>query len=253
MRVLIVEDEKIAADKLERLLGQIDPTIEVCNKLESISQTSSWLKNHNIDLIFMDIHLSDGICFRIFDDINLKTPVIFTTAFDQYAIQAFKVNSIDYLLKPINKCDLSKSLAKWREIHTLCNTNQKVDYSNILDSIKAQHKIFQKRFMVVVGEQIKTVQSEDVAYFFAEGKYVFLVHKNKERFLLEFTLDKLCEVLDPQHFFRINRQLIVAYESIESMQKWFTRRIKLHLVPAFENDAIVSVERVGEFKNWLNK
>lgn len=253
MKVLIVEDEKIAAEKLERLLGQIDTDIEVLAKLESVTQTTAWLKENKADLIFLDIHLSDGNSFRIFDEIELKTAIIFTTAYDQYAIQAFKVNSVDYLLKPINKYDLIQSLEKFKEINSYCDTPQTVDYSDLVDSIKIHHKLYQKRFMVVVGDQLRTVPCEEVAYFFAEGKYVFLVNKNKDRYLVEFTLDKLNEVLDPDYFFRVNRQIIVGFESIKTMQKWFTRRIKLNLKPNFENEVIVSVERVGEFKKWLNR
>lgn len=253
MKVLIVEDETIAAEKLERLLGQIDPEIEICAKLESVAQTTVWLSENQVDLIFLDIHLSDGNSFRIFDELEVHTPVIFTTAYDQYAIQAFKVNSVDYLLKPINKYDLIQSLEKLKQIHSLCEPQKPVDYSELLLSIKQNHKLYQKRFMVVVGDHIKTIPCEEIAYFFAEGKYVFLVHKNKERFLIEFTLDKLNEVLDPDHFFRVNRQVIVGFESIQTMQKWFTRRIKVHLTPEYENEVIVSVERVNEFKKWLNR
>lgn len=253
MKVLIVEDEAIAAEKLERLLGQIDETIIVLAKLESVAQTTSWLKENSVDLIFLDIHLADGNSFRIFDELEIKTPVIFTTAYDQYAIQAFKVNSIDYLLKPINKYDLIQSIEKYKAIHALCEPHQTIDYSEIMNSLKQQQRLYQKRFMVVVGEQIKTIPCDEVAYFFAEGKYVFLVHVNKERYLVDFTLDKLVEVLDPDHFFRINRQFIVGFGSIQTMQKWFTRRIKVHLTPEFENEVIVSVERVAEFKKWLNR
>ncbi|MDA3928183.1 MAG: LytTR family DNA-binding domain-containing protein [Prolixibacteraceae bacterium] len=253
MKVLIVEDEKIAAEKLARLLGEINPEINVEAIFESISQTTSWLKEHTVDLIFLDIYLSDGNCFRIFDELEVKTPIIFVTAYDQYAIQAFKVNSIDYLLKPINKYDLIQSLEKFDQIHSVCETNKPIDYSNLIESIKTHHKLYQKRFMVVVGDQIKTVPCEEVAYFFAEGKYVFLVHKNKERYLVDFTLDKLVELLDPDRFFRVNRQVIVGFESIQSMQKWFTRRIKLHLLPESDNEVIVSVERLSDFKKWLNR
>lgn len=253
MKALIVEDENIAADKLERLLKQIDESIEVSAKLESVSQTTEWLKANTVDLIFLDIHLSDGNCFRIFDELEVKTPIIFTTAYDQYAIQAFKVNSIDYLLKPINKYDLIQSIEKYKQVHSMCESSDTIDYNDLMSSIKSHHKLYQKRFMVVVGDQIKTILCRDVAYFFAEGKYVFLVDKDRQRYLVDFTLDKLNEILDPDSFFRINRQIIVGFESIKTMQKWFTRRIKLHLEPAYENDAIVSVERVSDFKKWLNR
>ena len=167
MNVLIVEDESIAADKLEHLLLQIEPGINISAKLESVSQTTEWLKNNNPDLIFLDIHLSDGLGFRIFDEIEIKIPIIFTTAYDQYAIQAFKVNSIDYLLKPINKYNLIQSLDKFKELnnnHAQLNPGR---YEELVESIKSAHKLYQKRFMVVVGDKIKTIPCEEVAYFFA--------------------------------------------------------------------------------------
>jgi two-component system response regulator LytT len=253
MNVLIVEDESIAADKLELLLKQIEPGINIGAKLESVSQTTQWLKTNQPDLIFLDIHLSDGLGFRIFDETEVKTPVVFTTAYDQYAIQAFKVNSIDYLLKPISKYNLIQSLEKFKEVSNCNKQHYPEKYGELVKSIESAHKLYQKRFMVVVGDKIKTIPCEDVAYFFAEKKYVFLVHQNKERYLLDYTLDKLSEVLDPERFFRVNRQFIVSFDSIESMRKWFNRRIKLQLNPPFDEDVVVSVERIKDFKNWLNQ
>jgi len=249
MRVLIVEDESIAADKLERQLSQIDAQIEVCAKTESIASTTQWLSGNEVDLIFLDIHLSDGLSFGIFDDINVNIPIIFTTAYDQYAIQAFKVNSVDYLLKPINKYDLANSLEKFKNYH---NQQEKVDYSQLLQAIQSGGHTFQKRFMVTTGEIIKSIHVDEVAYFFVEGKYVFLVDKGGERYLIDFTLDKLAELLDPEIFFRVNRQVIVKIESLVRIHSWFKRRIKLELKPTFDKEVIVSSERARDFKNWLN-
>ena len=251
MNVVIIEDESFAAEKLERQLIALDTGINVVAKIESVKNAVSWLKENKSDLIFLDIHLSDGLCFRIFDEVEIKTPIIFTTAYDQYAIQAFKVNSIDYLLKPINKFELAASYEKYKELHQKENT---VDYSALKEIIgDMREKKYQKRFLVVEGDTIKTVLIENVAYFFAEGKYAFLVTKSKERYLIDHTLEHLTVVLNPDEFFRINRQVIVHLDSIKKMHTWFSRRIKLELIPPFEKETIVSTERVKDFKEWLNQ
>ncbi len=251
MNVVIIEDESFAAEKLERQLKELDNSIQVVAKIESVKNAVSWLKENKPDLIFLDIHLSDGLCFRIFDEVEIKTPIIFTTAYDQYAIQAFKVNSVDYLLKPINKFDLAQSYEKYRVIHQKENA---IDYSALKDMIgDMREKKYQKRFLVVEGDTIKTVLIENVAYFFAEGKYAFLVEKKGERYLIDTTLEHLTTVLDPEEFFRINRGVIVHLDSIKKMNTWFSRRIKLELIPHFEKETIVSTERVKDFKEWLNQ
>ena len=249
MKVLIVEDESIAADKLERQLLQLDPSISVENKIESVTSTVKWLAENQVDLIFLDIHLSDGLSFGIFDEIDVDVPVIFTTAYDQYAIQAFKVNSVDYLLKPINKYDLERSLDKFKNYHF---NEPVVDYKEILQAMHSDTNQYQKRFMVMVGERIMSIRIDDVAYFFAEGKYVFIVDKEGERYLIDFTLDKLVEVLDPVIYFRVNRQVIIRIDAIKQMNSWFKRRVKIDLHPQFDKEVIVSNERVKDFKKWLN-
>lgn len=249
MKVLIVEDETIAANKLERQLLQLDATISIENKIESVASTVKWLTENQVDLIFLDIHLSDGLSFGIFDDIEVKVPVIFTTAYDQYAIQAFKVNSVDYLLKPINKYDLERSLDKFKDYHS---NEPAVDYKELMQAMKSDSLQYQKRFMVMVGERIMSISIDDVAYFFAEGKYVFIVDKAGERYLVDFTLDKLVEVLDPSIYFRVNRQVIIRIDAIKQMHSWFKRRVKIDLDPEFDKEVIVSSERVKDFKKWLN-
>lgn len=252
MNVVIIEDESHAAEKLERQLKELDSSLNVLEKIESVKNAVSWLKNNSADLIFLDIHLSDGLCFRIFDEVEIKTPIIFTTAYDQYAIQAFKVNSVDYLLKPINKFDLAASYEKFQTIHY--NREQGFDYSSLRDMISnMQEQKFQSRFLVVQGDSIKTILVEDVAYFFADGKYTFLVERQGERYLIDTTLEKLIKTLNPDDFFRINRGVIVRLTSIKKMNTWFSRRIKLELIPTFEKETIVSTERVKDFKDWLNK
>ena len=251
MNVVIIEDEGFAAEKLERLLKEIDSEIKIDAKIESVKNAVSYLKANNPDLIFLDINLADGLCFRIFDEIEIRTPIIFTTAYDQYAIQAFKVNSVDYLLKPISKFDLAKSYDKFKNFHLKENA---LDYKALKDMIgDMKEKKYQQRFLVVQGDTIKTILNNDIAYFFAEGKYTFLVNRAGERFLIDTTLENLTKALDPDMFFRINRQIIIGFESIKKMHTWFSRRIKLELIPPFENETIVSAERVKDFKEWLNQ
>jgi len=251
MNVVIIEDESFAAEKLERLLKELDPDIIVDAKIESVKNAVTYLKASSPDLIFLDINLADGLCFRIFDEIEIKTPIIFTTAYDQYAIQAFKVNSVDYLLKPISKFDLAKSYDKFKNYH---QKQSAVDYIALKEMIgDMKEKKYQQRFLVVQGDTIKTILINGIAYFFAEGKYTFLVTKTGERFLVDTTLENLTKALDPDMFFRINRQVIISFDSIKKMHTWFSRRIKLELIPPFENETIVSTERVKDFKEWLNQ
>lgn len=251
LNVVIIEDEKFAAEKLERQLYQVDDNFKVVAILESVKQAVNWLKENKPDLIFLDIHLADGLCFRIFDEIEIRTPIIFTTAYDQYAIQAFKVNSVDYLLKPVNKYDLAQSIDKFKEIHRM---GMPVDYTELLKTLHSSgDKEYQKRFMVVHGENIKTIPVEEVAYFFAEGKYAFLVDKSGERYLIDYSLENLIKKLDPNYFFRVNRQIIVHLYSIKTMHTWFKRRIRIILEPEFEKETIVAAERVKDFKDWLNR
>jgi len=253
MDVVIVEDEKLAADKLERQLKKTDEKIHVLAKLESITEAVNWFSENKCDLVFLDIHLSDGISFNIFEKIKLKTPVVFTTAYDQYAIQAFKVNALDYLLKPISKSDLSVALEKY---HSLAD-NQKelppIDFSALMEAMGDKKAAYKERFMVKSGGgKIKVIEMDNVAYFFAEGKYTFLVDKKGEEHLIESTLEKLVNELHPLKFFRINRQFIVGISAIERMFSWTKSRIKIELNPPPKQEVIVSVERSPEFKKWLD-
>ncbi len=249
MKILIIEDEKIAADKLERQLKQLDPDFEVAEKIDSVIKAVDWLNNNEADLIFLDIHLSDGLSFTIFEEVEINTPIIFTTAYDAYAIQAFKLNSIDYLLKPINKGDLELALQKFHRLHGE-NSNQ--DYLHLIALLKGKEHAFQERFMVYTGEKIKSVNIQQVAYFFAEGKYVFLVDKDNKQFIIDFTLSKLQTLLDPNLFFRINRKFIIHIDAIHQMEPYSKARLKIDLTPPANQDVIVSIERSSEFKKWLN-
>lgn len=250
-KVIIVEDERLAAEKLIRQLKNIDSELEIVAKLDSVASTVEFLTNHSVDLIFLDIHLGDDLSFHIFDKVKIKTPIIFTTAYDQYAIKAFKLNSLDYLLKPVNKNELKEALLKFYDNQ---QRQTPVDYQTLLQGLQSNlEPTFQKRFMVYKGDRVKTIEVKDVAYFFAEGKYVYLVDTDGHEHLVDYTLDKLQSKLDPEQFFRINRQFIIQICAISDMVAYSKGRLKISLEPSPKKETIVSIDRATDFKNWLNK
>lgn len=251
MKTVIIEDEKLAAERLEELIKDIDPNIEIMSKLSSVEQSLKWLKKNKVDLIFLDIQLEDGISFSIFDKVQIDTPIIFTTAYDQYAIRAFKLNSIDYLLKPIKKNELVESLNKFKKL----STSDLKNYKDIFESILKMEITYKKRFLIQYGQKIKKVDSDEIAYFYAMEKSVFLVTFQNNVYPIDYSLDKLVEIIDPEIFFRINRKLIVNISSIKNMIPYSRSRIKLVLEPPITNDieALVSVERSADFKKWMDK
>lgn len=250
MNVLIVEDESLAAEKLEHMLTAINPSIKVLAKTGSIKETAQWLMQHTPDLIFLDIQLSDGISFSIFDQIAVNTPVIFTTAYDQYAVKAFQLNSIAYLLKPIRQSDLADSLRKYHSLKSAFS----IDFEGLLTSIQGKDQVFKKRFLIQIGDKIKKVDITEVAYFFALEKGVYLRTTQGNTYPVEFTLDKLESIINPATFFRINRKYIVHLNAIKNMVAWSRSRVKLELNPKADDDmeTIVSIDRAMEFKKWLN-
>ncbi|MCX8105942.1 MAG: LytTR family DNA-binding domain-containing protein [Ignavibacterium album] len=251
MKTIIIEDEKLAAERLEELINEIDPLIEISAKLTSVEQSIKYLKQNKPDLIFLDIQLEDGLSFSIFEKIIVDVPVIFTTAYDQYAIKAFKLNSIDYLLKPIKKDELREALNKYKNI----KSSYLMDLEEIIKSIQNKEVNYKKRFLIQYGQKIKKVEIDDVAYFYALEKNVFLTTSSGSTFPIDFTLDKLQEVIDPEKFFRINRKMIVSFNSIKNMIPYSRSRIKIELNPpeSKEVEALVSVERSSAFKEWMDK
>jgi DNA-binding LytR/AlgR family response regulator len=246
MKVVIIEDERLNSEHLERMLLRLRPTIEIVAVLETVSESCAFLKNvRNIDLIFSDIHLADGKSFEIFQTIQIETPVIFTTAFDQYAIQAFDLNSISYLLKPIGLDDLEKSIEKF-ERNQLNSTNQ-----NSFLEIESQ-TVVKNRFLVKLGDTIHTVKIEEIHHFISEDKLVLLVRNDGKRFPIDFTLDHLETLIDSKHFFRINRKVIIQIDVCKKMSSYFNSRLRINdaLLPG--DEAIVSRERVQNLKDWLN-
>jgi two-component system, LytTR family, response regulator LytT len=252
MNVLIIEDEKIASDRLEQLLHQIDKTISVVAKIGTIRDAVVWLGTNTPDLIFSDIHLSDGLSFNIFEKLEITTPIIFTTAYDQYAIKAFKVNSIDYLLKPIDIEKLVQSIEKYKNL-TRAKGAGKIDIESLLKSFVKKEDTYKKRFMITVGPKLKIINIEDIAYFFVQDKSVFIQTKTNKNVAVDYSLEALEKMLDPEHFFRINRKYIVHINSIANIYTLSKSRIKIALNPPVEEDIIISFNRSGNFKKWLNK
>lgn len=248
MKVLIVEDEDIAAERLEKLLFEIDRDISVLDKLGSIKDSVRWLGTNTPDLIFLDIQLSDGLSFSIFEQVSINIPVIFTTAYDEYAIKAFKLNSISYLLKPVRKIELEESLQKYRSLKVSFNT----DYTDLLAAIRGEQKEYRKRFLIQAGDKFRKVESSEIAYFFALEKNVFLKTFGGNIYPSEMSLDNLENILDPTTFFRINRKYIINVKSISNMYSWSRSRIKLILKPDPDDETIVSIDRSGSFKKWLD-
>jgi len=253
MKVLIIEDEPPAAKRLKSILSEIDESIETLDVKDSIENSVSWIKTNPLpDLIFMDIQLSDGLSFEIFKQVEIKCPVIFTTAFDEYAIKAFKVNSIDYLLKPIETKELQKSIQKFHNLHS--QFAPKLEHEAIqklLESITPNKSIYKSRFLVKSGQSFFKVGADECAYFYLDNKLTYLVLRNGKRHLVDFTLDELEQQLDPQKFFRANRQFITNIDSITSIHNYFGGKLKIHLQPGEPEDVIISRAKAGEFKSWM--
>lgn len=256
MKVLIIEDEKPAADKLELLLLKYDSSIEIVNKIQSVEQSISFLKEHeaDVDLIFMDIQLTDGISFDIFKNFTVTKPIIFITAYNDYAIEAFQVNSIDYLLKPITFDGLSKSLKK---IETLKNnlpgqSNLPTDINDIAKLLSNIQKNYKSRFMVKIGEHIKSVATSDIDIFYADGRTVFIMTNENRRYIVDYKMEELVDLLDPQNFFRINRSIILNFNAINDVVVYSNSRLKIRTPHEIEKEIIVSREKVNEFKDWFS-
>lgn len=250
MKVVIIEDENFAARRLENMIREIDPQIEVLAKLESVSESVEWFKNNEEpDLIFLDIHLDDDLSFAIFEQIQLSSNIIFTTAYDEYAIKAFKFKSIDYLLKPINKDELSNAINKFKSWNKAAAPV--IDASMLRDLLRVQ-PVYRERFMVSAGDKLKSVDVNDIAYFFSTAGITFVVLHSKNQYSLDISLDQLKEMLNPKDFFRVNRQYLIGFKSIEKVVVYPKSRLKLTLNPPVDIDLFVSIDKAPDFKQWLN-
>lgn len=248
--ILIIEDEEAASRRLQKMVQEIIADAHIYPPIVSIKSAIEWLQqNPSPDLIFLDVHLADGESFEIFKNVHVTSPIIFTTAYDQYALEAFKVNSIDYLLKPIKKDELERSVDKFLKLASL--PKQNIDLEKLLSSLQQPQTKFKERFVVKYGDHIKTIETSDAAYFYTENKMNFLVTKDNKRFVIDYNLDQLEEMLQPKNFFRINRQFIISFHSITEMFTYSKSRVLVKLNPSTKLETIVSTERSGAFKAWL--
>ncbi|GGF40697.1 LytR/AlgR family response regulator transcription factor [Echinicola rosea] len=255
MKVLIVEDEDLAAAKLTKMLEKYDSSIRILGNLTSVKDTVQWLRqNAAPDLIMMDIRIDDGVCFEIFQEVEVTSPVIFTTAYDQYAIKAFQVHSIDYLLKPFSYEKLEKSLEKLKKINQNPPTaSPTVKVEELLQALQRNEPSYKSRFLVKAGTKIRSVKTEDIAYIYTDRKLNILVTNTGDRYPLDQSLDELSQVLDPDIFFRANRQLVLHIDAVSTIHPYFKGRVKLDLDPPLDAEIIISSEKTPDFKAWLDK
>ncbi len=254
MNILIVEDEELAVKKLQKTLAAVDDTAVVLASTDSIKSTVEWLNdNPQPDLILMDIELADGQSFEIFNLVDVKSPVIFTTSYDEYALKAFKVNSVDYLLKPIQKEELAAALTKYKKLQS--NAKPDISLDNLVKELqqKLQPKEYRKRFLVKHGQKLVSVEVEDIAYFYSDGRLNFFKTKDNKKFVVDYTMDELEDMLDPERYFRISRSFYVSVNSIDKIDDYFGNRLVLGLIPEVDKEALVSREKVTEFKKWMGK
>lgn len=253
LHVLIVEDETPAAEKLERYLKKYSASIQVEGVVGSIKDSVAWLlaNQSKIDLIFMDIQLTDGVSFDIFKHVKIQKPVIFITAYNEFALDAFKVNGIDYLLKPVTYLDLSNSLKNLESLSAQLRwSDTKADKISVYNNSPA--KVYKSRFMVKLGDHIRSITSDQISLFFADGRDVYLVTDQCRKFIIDYTLENLEEIVDPRHFFRVNRSYVVHINAIQDVVVYSNSRLKITVGIKWEGEIIVSREKVNDFKEWFD-
>lgn len=252
MDIVIIEDELLAAERLQLLIENYDASINIVACLESIEEAVQWLQTKPApDLLLVDIHLSDGHSFEIFKKVNIQKPVIFTTAFDNYALDAFQLFSIDYILKPVTAEALAAAINKYKSI---TSNLAAINYSLLSDQVKENFNTrYKNRFLAKVGQRSFFIRACDVAYFMADNKIVYLVDTDGNRFIINYTIEKLEPLLDPHDFFRLNRKIIVHCNAIDQVKPYFNNRLKILLKAVKTNeDMVVSRERVAAFKSWAD-
>jgi two-component system, LytTR family, response regulator LytT len=251
MRILIVENEMPAAEKLIRLLKKLDKSLTVTGVVETVEEAINCLQREQLpDLILMDIQLDDGLCFEIFETIKIDTPVIFTTAYDEYTLKAFKVNSVDYLLKPIDEESLKASLAKFKKLYA-DKSPYKTDFRQLMNDFRNQYK---SRFLIKIGDKYKSIPVKEISHFHICEKCVFLKDFQDINYGIDYSLDQLQTILDPRKFFRINRDCLVNIEAVTLMLSYSSSRLQLVLKNGEKTDLfVVSREKVGAYKKWIDR
>lgn len=261
MRVLIVEDEQKIAQRLQKLILEVDSSIEVVAILAGVESAVGWLKEHaSPDIIFLDIQLADGMSFSIFDKVEVSAPVIFTTAYDEYALKAFSLNSIDYLLKPVERYDIEQSLLKLKRMRQALSSggNSSADFSTVQDVLRrlagsVEGRLYRERILLQGSDRMKPVPIGECCYFFSENKATFVQLRSGERSIVDFPLDTLEQELDPKYYFRVSRQWLVHISSIVEVRKMLGGKLSLSLAPHSTKDVTVSRENAAAFREWLSR
>lgn len=257
MKILIIEDEELAVKKIRKLLNNVAPVSEIVGEADSIAAAVAWFQSNPApDLVLMDIELADGQSFEIFNLVEVKSPVIFTTSYDEYALKAFKVNSIDYLLKPVQKEDLEAALRKFDTLRKgSAPPAPSLDMENLIKELqqKLQPREYRKRFLVKNGQKLVSVEVDEIAYFYSDGRLNFFKTSDNKKFVVDYTMDELEEMLDPSRYFRISRSFYVSINAIDKIDDYFGNRLILQLKPAVDKEALVSREKVTDFKKWMGK
>ena len=252
MKALIIEDEVLAAQSLQKLVSEVAPDIEIIGMLQSIEESVAWFNENPMpDLVFMDIHLADGSSFAIFEQVQITCPVIFTTAYDEYALKAFEVSSIDYLLKPINRNDLTRAMNKFNTL-----VGEKMNNSEAIDALLRQigmKKSYKSCFLVPERDKLIPIATANIAYFYIDTKTVKAVALDEHTYYMSQTLDDIMLQLNPDDFFRANRQFIVSRKAIKDLTIWFGNKLSLNLIVKIPEEIIISKAKVSEFKNWFSK
>ena len=253
MKVVIIEDEYPAAERLEKLLHRTDQAIKVVAILDSVEASVRWLQhNTSPDLILSDIQLSDGLSFEIYEQVLIQSPIIFTTSYDEYAIRAFKLKSIDYLLKPIKYEELAQAIRKYQTFRNEFSGNdQAARLEQLLDNLSGTERAYKKRFLVKKQEQLIPVTDEEIAYFHTEHELVYLTTRTNKKYVVDYTLEQIESRLNPAQFFRINRQFILNISAIQQIHTYFSSRLKLQIHPSSDDEILVSKGKVKPFKAWL--
>ncbi len=255
-RVIIVEDEMHTAQMLEGMIKKIRPEWEIQGVFDSVSETVDWLQNNQKPhVIFLDIQLSDGIGFSIFEKIKIDSGIIFTTAYDEYAVKAFQLNSVDYLLKPVKEADLLTAIEKFEHIIKMLGDESQIeiDYAKLFSGLKQGAKVYRKRFLVSKRESYYTIAADEIAYFYFESKLTYMVTMDQKEYVVNYTLDKLEEELDPEDFIRGNRQIIINIKVIHSLENYFGGKLLVKLSPQYDKKIVISRAKSSVFKSWLDR
>ena len=250
MKAIIIEDEQIAAQNLVRLIGTFSPEIEVIAILQSVEEGIEWFsENASPDLVFADIHLADGASFAIFDKVKVECPIIFTTAYDEYALKAFEVNSIDYLLKPITKEDLERAISKYNNMAANKTDNSEL-ISSVIAAFTGGRNVYKSHFLIPHRDKLLPLPTKEIAFVYSENKMAKMVTFDQKTYHLDSSLDEIISQLDPVRFFRANRQYIVNHSAVKDITFWFGSKLSVNLVVNIPEKMIVSKAKVPEFKKW---